>query len=51
MSPTLEVNEELLEQIDGHLAEGETREEFIEELVHHYEAQGSTSWEGYGGPP
>lgn len=51
MTPKIEVSEELLEQIDGHLAEGETREEFIEELVNHYEAQGAASWEGYGGPP
>lgn len=51
MSPSLEVSEDLLDDIDGHLAEGETREEFIRELVNQYEAQGSTSWEGYGGPP
>lgn len=51
MSPTIEVSEDLLQQIDDHLQEGETREEFIEEMVHLYEAQGATSWEGYGGPP
>ena len=51
MSPSIEVSEELLETIDDHLAEGESREEFITELVHHYEAEGGALWEGYGGPP
>lgn len=51
MSPTIEVSEDLLQEIDSHLQEGETREEFIKELVHHYEAEGHTLWEGYGGPP
>ena len=49
--PTIEVSEELLDEIDGHVREDETREEFIEELVHHYEAEGATTWEGFGGPP
>lgn len=51
MSPTIEVSEALVEQIDAHLAEGESREEFIAEILHHYEAEGATLWEGYGGPP
>lgn len=34
---SIEVSKESLETIDGHLAEGETREEFIEGLVY-YEA-------------
>lgn len=51
MSPSINVSEELLEDIDSHLAEGETREEFIAELVHYYEAEGNALWEGYGGPP
>ncbi|MDS0281082.1 DUF7557 family protein [Haloarcula onubensis] len=51
MAPTIAVSEELLEQIDGHLGEGESREEFIAELLHYYESQGTALWEGYGGPP
>jgi metal-responsive CopG/Arc/MetJ family transcriptional regulator len=51
MSPTIEVSDDLLEEIDSHLAAGESREEFIAELVHHYEAEGNLLWEGYGGPP
>lgn len=51
MSPSVEISEELLAEIDSHLREDETREEFIQELVNQYEAQGATSWEGYGGPP
>lgn len=51
MSPTIEVSEELVEQIDAHLAEGESRAEFLEEIIHHFEAEGTTLWEGYGGPP
>ena len=51
MSPTIEVSEEFVEEIDGHLTDGETREEFLRELVHHYESEGSGLWEGYGGPP
>lgn len=51
MSPTLEVSEELMERIEGHLREGERPEEFVAELLDHYEAEGQTLWEGYGGPP
>jgi hypothetical protein len=51
MSPTIEVSEELLEQIDRHVADDEPRQAFLKEIVDHYEAQGATSWEGYGGPP
>lgn len=51
MSPSLQVSEELLDRIDGHCREGETREEFISELLAHYESEGQALWEGYGGPP
>lgn len=51
MSPTIEVSEDLLEEIDSLRTDGESREEFIAELVHHYEAEGNLLWEGYGGPP
>ena len=51
MSPSIEVSEELLDEIDSHLTEDEDREEFLKELVHQYEAEGAGLWEGYGGPP
>ena len=51
MCPSIEIDQDLLEQIDGHLQDGETREEFIQELVNHYESEGNALWEGYGGPP
>lgn len=51
MSPTIEVSEEFIEEIDRHLTEDESREEFLRELVHHYESEGTSLWEGYGGPP
>lgn len=51
MCPTIEVSQELLEEIDSHVTEDESREEFLAELVHHYEAEGNFLWEGYGGPP
>lgn len=51
MSPTIEVSEELLEEIDRHVREEEAREQFLQELVNHYEAEGNMMWEGYGGEP
>jgi hypothetical protein len=51
MCPTIEVSEEFLETVDNHVAADETREEFLVELVHHYESEGTSLWEGYGGPP
>lgn len=51
MSPSVQVSKEPLETIDGHLAEGETREEFIEELVKYYESQSNALRESYGGLP
>jgi metal-responsive CopG/Arc/MetJ family transcriptional regulator len=47
MSTTIELGDELAERIDGHLEEGETREEFIEELVAMYETEGAFLQEGY----
>ena len=51
MSFTLELSEEFKERMDGHLEEGETYEEFLEELLNHYESEGESLWEGYGGAP
>jgi metal-responsive CopG/Arc/MetJ family transcriptional regulator len=47
MSTTIELGDELAGRIDGHLEEGETREEFIEELVAMYETEGAFLQEGY----
>lgn len=51
MSPTIEVSEAFLERIDSHCRDDETREEFLQELVNHYEVKGVTLWDGAGGPP
>lgn len=51
MCPAIEVSEELMERIEAHCAEEETPAEFIDEIISHYEAEGNTLWEGYGGPP
>ncbi|MFB6153195.1 MAG: hypothetical protein ABEJ27_02980 [Halodesulfurarchaeum sp.] len=47
MGVTIEIEEELYERIEAHLAEGETMEEFIEELVSMYETEGAFIQEGY----
>lgn len=44
---TLEIADELKERIDGHLEEGESHEEFIEELISMYETEGTFLQEGY----
>lgn len=51
MAETAELSEELTARIDRHLEEGVTREEFVEELLNHYESEGNLLWEGYGGGP
>lgn len=51
MSPTIEVSEDLLETVDSHRAEGESRERFLRELLNHYETEGAMLSEGYGGEP
>ncbi len=47
--PEIELSAELLERIDSHLEEGETREEFIEEVLEIYETEGAFSQEGPAG--
>ncbi len=47
MTRTIEISDELGERIDDHREEGETREEFIEELVSMYETEGAFLQEGY----
>ena len=47
MPHTLEISDELKDRLDNHLEEGETYEEFIEELVSVYETEGAFLREGY----
>ena len=51
MCPAIEVSEDLKEEIEAHVADDESPEDFLTELLHHYEAEGHAMWEGYGGPP
>lgn len=39
--PKIEMDAEVLERIDSHLEEGETRQEFIEEILSIYESEGA----------
>jgi ferritin-like metal-binding protein YciE len=45
--PKIELDAELLERIDGHLEEGETRQEFLDEILDIYESEGTFLQEGY----
>ncbi len=45
--PQIEISEDLKARIDSHREEGESVEEFIEELVTIYETEGSFLQEGY----
>jgi len=47
MTQTIELSEDLHDRIVGHLADGETPEEFIEELLAMYETEGAFLQEGY----
>ncbi|MFB6309851.1 MAG: YlcI/YnfO family protein [Salinirussus sp.] len=47
MTTEIPVPDDLAERIDSHLEEGETRAEFIEELVSMYETEGAFLQEGY----
>ncbi len=47
MTYTVELDDELIERIRAHLDEGETPEEFIEELLNMYEMEGAFLQEGY----
>ena len=51
MSVTIEVSEEFRDRIDGHREEGETREEFLTEILDHFETEGRFLREGYSGEP
>lgn len=47
MGTTIELDEGLYDRLDSHAEEGETVEEFIEELVNMYETEGTFIQEGY----
>lgn len=47
MTHTLEIGDDLWERIDDHRDEGQTPEEFVEELVSVYETEGAFLQEGY----
>ena len=39
--PKIELDAELIERIDSHLEEGETRQEFLNEMLSIYESEGA----------
>lgn len=47
MTATLEISDELMERLDSHRDEGQSPEEFVEELVSIYETEGTFLQEGY----
>lgn len=47
MTEILEISDELSERIDTYREEGQSREEFLEELVSIYETEGEFLQEGY----
>ncbi|MFB6139660.1 MAG: hypothetical protein ABEJ26_04405 [Halosimplex sp.] len=48
---TIECSEDLIERIDTHREEDVSREEFLAEVIGHYEAEGRFLREGYSGEP
>lgn len=51
MPVTVELNEEFVDRLDQHREEGETREEFLTEVLDHFEVEGRFLREGYAGEP
>ncbi len=47
MPTEIEIPDELVDRLDSHREEGETRGEFIAELVSMYETEGAFLQEGY----
>lgn len=47
MTHTIEIDDDLWERIQDHREEGESPEEFVEELVTMYETEGAFLQEGY----
>ncbi|MFC7141444.1 hypothetical protein ACFQMA_16590 [Halosimplex aquaticum] len=48
---TIELPDELVERIDRHCESDVTREEFLDEVLSHYETEGRFLREGYSGEP
>ncbi|WP_148858506.1 DUF7557 family protein [Natronococcus pandeyae] len=49
VSPTLEINDDLVERVDSHRDEGQSPEEFVAELASIHEAEGTSTREGVTG--
>ncbi|QRV13865.1 DUF7557 family protein [Haloterrigena salifodinae] len=47
MTHTIELSDDMKERIDSHCEEGESYEEFLEELLSIYETEGAFLQEGY----
>lgn len=47
MGTTIRIDQDLSERIERHREEGQTPEEFIEELLNMYETEGAFIQEGY----
>ncbi len=47
MSQTIELSDDLAARIESHTDDGQSHEEFIEELVSIYETEGTFLQEGY----
>lgn len=47
MSHTIEIDDDLMDRLEAHREDGETVEEFIEELLNMYETEGAFLQEGY----
>ncbi len=47
MTQTIDIDDDLADRIDAHREEGESRAEFIAELVSMYETEGTFLQEGY----
>ncbi|ADB61949.1 hypothetical protein HTZ84_00190 [Haloterrigena sp. SYSU A558-1] len=47
MTHTIELSDDMKERLDSHCEEGESYEEFLEELLSIYETEGAFLQEGY----
>ncbi|GAB3677285.1 DUF7557 family protein [Halopiger thermotolerans] len=47
MTRTLELSDDLMNRLESHCEEGQSPEEFVEELVSMYETEGTFLQEGY----
>lgn len=49
--PSVDLSEDLVDRIDSHREEGESREQFLTEILDHFETEGRFLREGYAGEP